>query len=302
MDARALQETSVRYFLEVVRCGSITEAAGRLNVVPSALSKQISRLEATLGTRLFERRSRGMVPTSAGELLAVYAFRNQLETERVSDEIIGLQGLHRGEVRLACTAGFSMEVAPRALVTFRQGHPGITFHLEVATMPEITRMLREAEVDVGLTFSQVPTPGLNVEDRTTTPVMAIMHRRHPLALEASLTLARLAGQALALPSPGLLSRQIFDASCSRQGLALDTVFSTGSIAAMLAFARREGGIVIGFARLWQEYMAGNGPGGGAAQGPLAGAPERRAADPLRPGPAPGGHRLPGDPQGGAAGR
>ena len=257
MDTRALQETSVRYFLEVVRCGSLTEAAERLNVVPSAISKQISRLEASLDTRLFERRSRGMIPNAAGELLAAYAFRNQLETERVNSEISALQGLQRGEGRLACSAGFSMELAPRALVKFRQSHPGITFHMEVATSPEITRMLSQAEVDVGLTFSQAPQPGLNVEYRITTPVMAIMHRAHPLAAEPSLTLARLAGQALGLPSRGIMSRQLFDACCSRQGLVMTTVFSTGSVAALLAFAQSEGGIVVAFAQLLREHLAAN---------------------------------------------
>ena len=52
---RVLQETAVRYFLEVVRRGSITEAANTLNVASSAISRQIARLEAELDTPLFER-------------------------------------------------------------------------------------------------------------------------------------------------------------------------------------------------------------------------------------------------------
>lgn len=97
MTARYLQDTALRYFLEVVRCGSISEAALRLNVAGSAISRQVSGLEDRLNTTLFERRKSGMTPTAAGELLAAYAFRNQLETEQVTQEIRELQGLRRGD-------------------------------------------------------------------------------------------------------------------------------------------------------------------------------------------------------------
>ena len=58
MKSQYLQDTALRYFLEVVRCGSIAEASQRLNVASSAISRQISRLEELLDTVLFERRPR----------------------------------------------------------------------------------------------------------------------------------------------------------------------------------------------------------------------------------------------------
>ena len=59
MASHVLQETAVRYFLEVVKAGSIKDAAAKLNVAPSAVSRQVGRLESELDTLLFERRSRG---------------------------------------------------------------------------------------------------------------------------------------------------------------------------------------------------------------------------------------------------
>ena len=77
MSLHALQETAVRYFLEVVRTGSVKEAATKLNVAPSAVSRQVARLERELDTLLFDRHARGMVPNAAGELLAAHAKRVQ---------------------------------------------------------------------------------------------------------------------------------------------------------------------------------------------------------------------------------
>ena len=62
---RALQETALRYFLAVIKWGSISEASAHLNVAASAISRQIARLETELDTQLFERRARGMIPSAA---------------------------------------------------------------------------------------------------------------------------------------------------------------------------------------------------------------------------------------------
>ena len=59
-----------RYFLEVVRTGSVTEAAHRLHVAPSAVSRQVAKLEESLGCNLFDRQARGMALTEAGQQLA----------------------------------------------------------------------------------------------------------------------------------------------------------------------------------------------------------------------------------------
>jgi DNA-binding transcriptional LysR family regulator len=59
----------IRYFDEVARQGSIRKAADRLNVAPSAVNRQILKLEDELGAPLFERLPRGLRLTAAGEIL-----------------------------------------------------------------------------------------------------------------------------------------------------------------------------------------------------------------------------------------
>lgn len=78
-------------------------------MAPSAISRQIARLESELDTLLFERRARGMVPSAAGELLAVHARHMQLEADRIGSEILALRGLQRGKVRLASSEGFAVD-------------------------------------------------------------------------------------------------------------------------------------------------------------------------------------------------
>ncbi|WP_456686809.1 LysR family transcriptional regulator, partial [Bradyrhizobium sp. P5_C11_2] len=68
MDSRQL-----RYFIAVYEQRNLSRAADQVNVAQSALSHHISNLEAEFATPLFERKSRGMEPTAAGERLYEHA-------------------------------------------------------------------------------------------------------------------------------------------------------------------------------------------------------------------------------------
>ena len=149
-----LQDTALRYFLEVVRTGSVSEAATRLSVSPSAVSRQVATLEDLLGVPLFERRPRGMAPSPAGELLAAHALRNALEADRVVADIEALQGLRRGLIRVCCSAGFAIEFLPKAMAQFRDQHPGMQFHLRVAAPAAVTQAVLNIEAGIGLTYSR----------------------------------------------------------------------------------------------------------------------------------------------------
>ncbi|MDJ0929774.1 LysR family transcriptional regulator [Breoghania sp.] len=65
-----IHSSALQYFDAVRRAGFIREAARRLNVAPSAVNRQILRLEAEIGTALFDRNPSGVTLTSAGEILA----------------------------------------------------------------------------------------------------------------------------------------------------------------------------------------------------------------------------------------
>lgn len=253
-----LQEAAVRHFLEVVRTGSVTEAAARLDVAPSAVSRHIARLERELDTLLFERRARGMVPNAAGELLAAHARRAWLDIERVTDDIQALLGLQRGSVRLASTDGFASELLPRLIADFQRRYTGIRFVLEVRAQAEIPQLVRAGEVDIGVTLSTHSERQINVELRHPSPILAVMAAGHPLAARRQLSLSQLIGYPMGLPSPHSILRQLFDISCARQGLQCEPAFVGNRLDVLVAFAVAGGGIILsGEAALSARLKAGD---------------------------------------------
>lgn len=110
--AAFLHGLALRYFVEVARTGSLSDASARLHVAVSAISRQIAKLESELGAPLFERRPRGMALSEAGERLLGFAQRSLLEAEHVMKEIGGLDALHGSLLKIACSEGFAIDSCP----------------------------------------------------------------------------------------------------------------------------------------------------------------------------------------------
>lgn len=235
---RVLQEVSLRYFLEVARAGSVTEAAARLEVAPSAVSRQIARLERELDTLLFERRARGMSLNSAGELLAAHARRAWLDIERIGDEILALRGLRQGEVRVVATEGFAYQFLPSMVAEFQERCPGIRFTLDMCVQREVARRVREGLVDLGVTVTLSSERGINIELRHPAPVMAVVAPGHPLATRRQVSLGQVVTYPLALPTGASTLRQLLEISCSRQGLRLEPVITGDHLYPLIQYAAR----------------------------------------------------------------
>lgn len=245
MRSELLQDTALRYFAEVARSGSLTEASERLHVASSALSRQITGLEKRMGCALFERHPRGMVLTAAGEVLARHARHAALDAERALEDIAALQDLRSGRVRIATSDAFASEFLARLCVQFQRSHQGIRFDIQVWPTSHVPERLRQGEADIGLCFSRAPEPGIEVVCRQAAPVMALVPPSHALAGQRSTTLAELTRHPLGLPPPETAVRQILDMACSRLGLLLEPVIESNHAQTLLRFVAEGGGVAVG---------------------------------------------------------
>lgn len=244
MNERALVDNALRYFLEVARQGSINKASNELHVAASAVSRQIARLESELNTQLFERHPTGMRLSPSGELLAGHARKARLEAARIIDEITGLEGIQRGTVHIASIEGLASYLLPHVISEFRKKYRGIHFDLQVCSSADVTRRVREGNADIGLAISPPPERDIKVEKRIMAPIYAIMSLDHPLASRKQATLAQLSDYPLALPTQDTTVRQLFDVSCSRQGLLIEPVLVCNFVNSLVQFASCEGGITL----------------------------------------------------------
>jgi LysR family transcriptional regulator, transcription activator of glutamate synthase operon len=131
----------------VARHRHFTRAAEELHVAQSALSHQIRRLEEELGTPLFERTSRRVTPTEAGQAIAARARRVLAEVDGARAEVDELRGVLRGRIWIGPLLPAGDLDVPGLLARFRQAHPGVEVGLREGIAAEMLRLLAADELD-----------------------------------------------------------------------------------------------------------------------------------------------------------
>lgn len=115
----------LRVFTMVVDAGNFSEVGRQLSVAPSSISRQINDLEEVLGTRLFQRSTRRLSLTEAGELYFDYATRIINEVDEAKLAISQLDGSPTGILRLNVPGSLSRRHIVPLLIEFQKTYPAV---------------------------------------------------------------------------------------------------------------------------------------------------------------------------------
>lgn len=153
----------LRYFYEVARAGSFTEAARRLHISQSALSKAVALLEEQQGVKLFVRSKRGIALTATGNKVF-------LQSERLFGLVTEIETTCKGHVEeISGPLNFasSDHVANYILVPFiqqmQQKYPTVISRIFSGTPHFIIERILGNEIEFGLYFTKVNVPGIRYE-------------------------------------------------------------------------------------------------------------------------------------------
>ena len=140
----------LRYFVRVVELGSMSRAALDLDLVQSALSQQISRLEGELSTRLLQRSSKGVVPTEAG----LAFFREAQLTLRHAEQAVraAQQSRLSGTVSVGLASTTAVVLGVPLMRAMRERYPDVRLHLVESMSGHLTHMLNSRQLDLAVLF------------------------------------------------------------------------------------------------------------------------------------------------------
>ena len=145
----AMDWDKLRIFHAVADAGSFTHAGEALHLSQSAVSRQISSLEDSLGSRLFHRHARGLIPTEQGELLYRTVHDVFAKLTMVEARLTDSQERPQGPLKIATTVGLgSLWLTPR-IAEFIDMYPDIEVTL-ITTDEELDVSMREADCAIRL--------------------------------------------------------------------------------------------------------------------------------------------------------
>src|SRR5579862_2940462 len=169
----------LRSLLAVVDAGTITDAAERINVSQSALSRRLQQLETDLGAPLLVRGRHGIEPTALGRM-AVDEGRAIVDRYDRLRESIGLHvDLHEGTVRVGGGATVASFLLPAAIAEFQSHHPGIRFQVKEAGSHEIAADVSAGDLEIGVVTRPVPARDLDIEDLFVDQIVLVARSDHP---------------------------------------------------------------------------------------------------------------------------
>lgn len=192
-----LEVRDLELVMSLAAAGSTAAAASRLHLTQSAISRALSQAEARLGVLLFERNSRGLLPTAAGERLlagasAVLRQLRELERATVAPES------EPERVALVCECYTAYRWLPSVIADLRERWSDLQLEVHSEHTRDPIAALLRGKIDVALlTSSELPKgQGLREEPLFTDEVVFVMAPQHPMAASRRITPLQLESEQL----------------------------------------------------------------------------------------------------------
>ncbi len=185
----------VKSFLAVLEAGSLMGAARSLKAQQPTLSRHITELEAQLGTPLFERTGRGVMPTAAALAIAQAALQMQSSAEMLQRTLTAQRDATSGTVRITTSTVAASYLLPAVLARLLASEPGI--QVELVASNGLSNLLRR-EADIAVRMVRPAQASLVAKKLADLPIVAAAHSRYlcqaaPLRQPADLAQHRLIG-------------------------------------------------------------------------------------------------------------
>jgi len=205
----------LRYFQTVARFEHISRAAQELSVAQPSLSRTIARLEAELGSPLFERQGRSIRLNEYGAMFLRHVDRTLSELDDGIRSVREAGDLGLGRLAIACETLLTITAV---LGSFRVTQPRADVRLFQSNAEEMQRQLRVGEVDFCVASQPLAGPHLESVELIREEVLLAVPRGHRLDGRESVTIAELADEPFVTTRKGHWQRTLLDRLFASEGL------------------------------------------------------------------------------------
>jgi DNA-binding transcriptional LysR family regulator len=235
----------LRYAVALADAQSFTKAAVNEYVVQSALSQQLRKLEDELGVALFERTTRSVAPTPAGETLLPLMRQVLAGVDQIKFGAQAMSGTIAGRLTVGMmeVPSESLDV-PALMATFHTRYPEVTVTLRSGGSDLLIEAVRDRKLDVAIVGSNVPpaTGRLTCTELFIEPLVAVLPAGHELAAGDAVRLDQLASLPFIDFPPGYGLRHETDRGFA--GVPRRVAFEVTRVDEVIHFVRRDLGVAL----------------------------------------------------------
>ena len=187
----------LRCFLAVYEQGSLTAAATELGYAQPSVSEQVRALERSVGTPLFTRVGRGVLPTAAAEQMRPHAERALAAAEEARKAAQDVTALETGTVRFGMFGIARLYAGASLVADVLERHPGVRVELVGQNSSAVQEDLRRGRIEAAM----IAVPAVSSEGMSVTPVARdelVYISSDPERLDSPVTAGRLARASLVM--------------------------------------------------------------------------------------------------------
>lgn len=236
----AFAERKLRAVVAVAETGSLGRAAEAINLSQPALSRIIRDLELRLGTQLFERHTKGTLPTEAGMILVEHARQLVFDIDQARHALLELKGLRVGQVRVGVVAAATRELLPLAIADLQAQAPGLKVEVMEAPDSELADALVERRIDLIVASDSIQRDDIEPMEycRYQDSFQVCCRKSDPPIDPGNTTLKEILEQRWTMPQKGRTPRTLFEKLVSHHGFACPEVaIETNSISVQISIMR-----------------------------------------------------------------
>jgi len=215
-------------FVCVAELGSLSKAAAKYGLVPSALSRQLSALETECKGRLLHRTGRGVSLTELGERVLPKARALLADAKALEVEIGDSAGTVRGTVHVACVPSIANALLPTVISAARLDYPEVLIHASEGLSGTIELWLATGACDLGFVLRK--GPGCMFESPIAKLQLCLVGPpEDPLTREGTVDFARLSGVPVLQPGAPNAMRMSLEHSARQNGVNWNVVAEVESV-------------------------------------------------------------------------
>ena len=231
-------------FVAAADRGSFAAAASAMAMTPAAFSQLVRELENTIGMALFERTTRRVELTDAGQRLLASVRRPLNDLAEVNADMRALAGGLRGKVAMSILHSLAFGIGTKALAQLRRSHPDINVRMIEDQNEVLIEKVRSREVDMGLGMFTHAHEDLEFQPMFEDELVAVMPTAHPLRRSRTINWAQLAKTPLILLPAKSSVRNLVNAGLLVAGNPTHEITEVISMVTALNMAQAGFGITI----------------------------------------------------------
>lgn len=198
----------LKTFIEVAKLGSFSRAAEKVLRSQPAVSAQIRQLEQEYGQKLFDRNTKSVRLTPAGEVVLDYA-RQLLSLRTTSMQAASdWNGVPTGTLSIGANEGTFLYVLPKVFAEYHRKFPKVRISVYRSFTHKVSEKVEEGAIDLGVVTVPVKSPSLAATPVFRDRILLMVGPRSPLFHRTSVTLQEFAQQPLIMPRTGSIRKII----------------------------------------------------------------------------------------------